>query len=119
VGDLAADEEARAILARHDTVFVARVRAVGIGGRGGRLRAWYVELEVEEMLRGDPFPHPTVVVYVHSPSREFPRHDSKKLAGVRCVWAVRRDGETFTSAEQLFALDGAERAIARARALVA
>jgi hypothetical protein len=53
---------------------------------------------------------------VHSPSREFPRHDSKKLAGVRCVWAVQREGESITSAERLFALDDVERAIAKTRA---
>jgi hypothetical protein len=118
VGDLAEINRARAILAEHETVFVARVREVGIGGRGGRLRAWFVKLEIEEVLRGDPFPYPSVVVYVHSPSREFPRHDSKNLAGARCVWAVRREGESFTSAEQLFAFDAPERAVAKTRELV-
>ena len=119
VDELAETRRVEEILATHDTVFVARVREVGIGGRGGRLRAWFVQLEIERLLRGAPFPHAHVVVYIHSPAQEFPRHDSKNLAGVRCVWAVHRDGDTFLGAAQLFAFDPVERAIERTIALLA
>jgi len=112
-------ERVRLLLEAHDTVLLGVIREVGIGGQGGRLRAWFVRLDVIELLRGDPLPKPSIVFYIHSPAQEFPLHDSENLAGVQCLWAIRREGDVFRSVDQLFSLDPIENALASVRALLA
>lgn len=98
------DEELREILDDHDTIVAATIRKIAIDHRGGPLRNWIVVMDVDEVLRGVSL-GPSIFVFVHSPTHEFPRLDESERIGAKTIWAFATEADKIRSAVHLTTLD--------------
>jgi hypothetical protein len=111
------DDELAAVLAKHDTIITATIRKIAIDRRGAPLRNWIVVMDVDEVLRGAPL-GPSVYVFVHSPTHEFPMLDEPDRIGAKTIWAFARDGDAIRSAVHLTTLAKFESTLAQVHALI-
>jgi len=111
------ENELSKILGGHDTVLIATIREIVIGGAGGFHRRWAIVMEVDEVLRGEKI-GPSIVTYVHSPTQEFPLLEEKERIGAKTLWAFKTKGNAFVSAVHLSQLEPLDRVLVRVRKLL-
>ena len=98
------DDELEKLLVKHDTIIAATIRKIAIDHRGGPLRNWIIVMDVDEVLRGASL-GPSIFVFVHSPTHEFPRLQEDKRIGAKTLWAFETEGDEIHSAVHLTTLD--------------
>jgi hypothetical protein len=111
------DDELRKILDAHDTIAATTIQKIAIDHRGGPLRNWIIFMRVDEVLRGVAL-GPSIYVFVHSPTHEFPTLDEKDRIGAKTLWAFEIDGTKIRHAVHLSTLTAFEDITKRTRALL-
>jgi hypothetical protein len=111
------DDELRKILDTHDTIVAATIRKIAIDGRGGPLRNWIVVMDIDEIVHGSTI-GPTIFVFVHSPTQEFPRLDEKERIGAKTLWAFKTEADKIRAAVHLTTLDRFGEMAKRVRAML-